>query len=420
MVQGVSTVSATETRLRAERDRFLAFAFCGNDMLVELDPTGAVQLALGATQFLVGREMQELIGVKFADLFVVEDRATVAEMVVNALQSGRRFENVRAAFGTAKRLPVQVEMTGFVMPQLNGRCLVAVRRARFAPVASEPAGTGDPVTVDSEDVIATVREVITERDFAIAFQPVVSLETRGIHHMEALLRMRPTLDMSTFKFIQVAERNGLIAEMDLAMCETAVRRLLEVTEKGRPCTIAINISGISIETPSFAKRLDAALNLRKMLNRLVIVEITDSGAIRNLRAANDFVQNLRMQGFKVTLDDFGARGAAFEQLRHIDIDFVKIDGTFIRESRRDARSKVFVVTMAGLCKQLNVTAIAEQVEDPDSVTFLRECGIPYGQGFVFGKPMLDPDLLIGESMSDTRWRRDSATINSYVPVRRGA
>ncbi|MCK6449680.1 MAG: EAL domain-containing protein [Alphaproteobacteria bacterium] len=415
----MSTISATEAQLRAERDRFVAFAFCGNDMLVELDQAGAVRLALGATQFLTGREMQELAGVTFADLFVVEDRANVADMVVTALESGRRFENVRAAFQATTRLPVRVEMTGFVMPKLNGRCLVAVRRARMASAAAKSADAVEPAAADSDDTIATVRTVITERDFEIAFQPVVSLESRGIHHMEALLRMRPTLDMSTFKFIQIAERNGLIAEMDLAMCEMTVRRLLEVAEKGRPCTVAVNVSGTSIETPNFAKRLDVVLNFRKMLNRLVIIEITDSGAIRNLRAANDFVQNLRIQGFKVTLDDFGARGAAFEQLRHIDIDFVKIDGTFIRESRRNERGKVFVMAMASLCKQLGVTAIAEQVEDPDSVAFLRECGIPYGQGFVFGKPMLDPDLLVGESMSDVRWRRDSAAIKSYVAVRRG-
>ena len=159
--------------------------------------------------------------------------------------------------------------------------------------------------------------------------------------------------------------------------------------------------------------------MRKTLNRLLIIEITDSGAIRNLRAANEFVQNLRMQGFKVTLDDFGARGAAFEQLRHIDIDYVKIDGTFIRESRRSERGKVFVMAMANLCRSLGVTAIAEQVEDPSSVTFLRECGIPYGQGFLFGKPVLDVDLLVGESMQDVRWRRDSAPIKSYIGVPRG-
>ncbi len=415
----MNTVSAIEARLRAERDRFVAFAFCGNDMLVELDPAGAVTLALGATEFLTGRDTADLIGTKFSDLFAAEDRGNVADTVASAVQSGKRFEQVPAAFLTPKRGAVRVEITGFVMPQFKGHCMLAVRRARAMPASASPADDAVPAD-DAADQVAAVRQVITERDFDIAFQPVVSLDSRGIHHMEALLRMRPSAaGLSTFKFIQLAERNGLIAEMDLAMCDAAARRLLEVAEKGQPTWVAVNISGISIESADFAKRLDAVLAIRKTLNRMVIIEITDSGAIRNLRGANDFVQNLRMKGFKVTLDDFGARGAAFEQLRHIDVDFVKIDGTFIRESRRSERGKVFVKAMGDLCRQLDVTAIAEQVEDPDSISFLRECGIAYGQGFVFGKPMLDPDLLVGESMQDVRWRRDSAAVKSYVDVRRG-
>jgi len=414
----MSTAASAEARLRSERDRFVAFAFCGNDMLVELDPRGAVQLALGATEFLTGRDAPNLIGARFADLFVAQDRAGLAETVATAVQSGRRFENVHAAFQTSTRGPVGVEMTGFAMPQFNGHCLIALRRARNAPPPADPSAL--VAAAASSDQLAIMRKIIAERSFDIAFQPVASLETPGIHHMEALLRVRPALlEMSTYKFIQLAERNGLIAEMDLAMCEATVRRLLEVAERGRPISVAVNVSGTSIESPEFAKRLQSILSMRKTLNRLLIIEITDSGAIRNLRAANEFVQNLRMQGFKVTLDDFGARGAAFEQLRHIDIDYVKIDGTFIRESRRSERGKVFVMAMANLCRSLGVTAIAEQVEDPSSVTFLRECGIPYGQGFLFGKPVLDVDLLVGESMQDVRWRRDSAPIKSYIGVPRG-
>lgn len=412
----MSTAATAEDRLRAERDLFVAFAFCGNDMLIELLPSGMINRAIGATEFLTGKDGSALVGSEFAKLFALGDQAMVEGAIQAAVTSGKRFDALPAAFDTA-RGPVKVELTGFVMPQLKGHCLMAVRRAKPPQrvVVSAPTSDAEP----SEQIDA-VRRVIDLREFDIAFQPVVSLDTNGIHHMEALLRMRPdVLEMSTFKFVQLAEKHGMVAEMDLAIVDAAVKRLLEVAEKGRPVSVAVNISGTSIETPEFAKKLDVLLSFRKTLNRMVILEITDSGGIRNLRAANEFIQNLRGRGFKVTLDDFGARGAGFEELRHIDIDFVKIDGKFIRESRHQERGKVFVMAMATLCRQLGITTIAEQVEDPDSLAFLRECGIPYGQGFVFGKPMLDPDLLVGEAMSDIRWRRDSAPVKSYAAVKRG-
>jgi EAL domain-containing protein (putative c-di-GMP-specific phosphodiesterase class I) len=411
----MSTAASAEGQLRTERDLFVAFAFCGNDMLVDLLPSGAIHRAYGATDFLTGQDAQKLTGASFARLFAGGDQWIVERAIEAAVSTGKRFDAVPGNI-ESPRGPVRVELTGFVVPQLKGHCLVALRRARAAPVAVE---TIEPEGPDAPEQVDAVRRVIDLREFDLAFQPVVSLDTNGIHHMEALLRMRPAvLEMSTFKFVQLAERHGLVAEMDLAIVDAAIRRLLEVAEKGRPTSVAVNISGTSIETPDFAKRLDVLLSFRKTLNRLIIIEIIDSGGIRNMRVANEFVQNLRGRGFKVTLDDFGARGAGFEQLRHIDIDFVKIDGKFIRESRHSERGKVFVMAMATLCRQLGVTAIAEQVEDPDSVAFLRECGIPYGQGFVFGKPMLDPDLLVGESMSDIRWRRDSASVRSMLGAKR--
>ena len=75
--------------------------------------------------------------------------------------------------------------------------------------------------------------------------------------------------------------------------------------------------------------------------------------------------------------------------------------------------------MTGMCRALGVTAIAEQVEDPETIDFLRECGVGYGQGYLFGKPMTDPDLLLGESMKNMRWRRSGLEVASYTSGVRG-
>ena len=144
---------------------------------------------------------------------------------------------------------------------------------------------------------------------------------------------------------------------------------------------------------------------RRTLPQLLLFEITQSAQIADLAAANAFIQDLRFRGYRVSLDDFGTGGAAFEQLRALDVDFVKIDGSFVQTALRDAKGRAFITAMASLCRELDIATIAEQVEDLQCVAFLRGCGIEYGQGYLFDHPSLDFDLLAGLSMSEQRWRR---------------
>jgi len=407
-----SVAPSVEQQLRQERDRFIAFAFCGNDMLMELDAEGRIRFAAGATELLAGGSGSALIGRPFIDLVAVADRQGVSQLVLAAAQAGKRFDDAPFALHPQGRDAVKVEATGFAIPQLKGNCFLAVRRVRPPKAAPAAASTQAPdVKSAAAGEVLAARKMIEERKFEIAFQPVVSLDTGAFHHLEALLRL-PS-GQSPAQLLQLAEANGFIAELDLAMTKETVSRLIAVGEKGRPTSVAINLSGRSLSTPGFAARLSEVLSVRRTLSQLVILEITDSGAIVDLRAANVFIQTMRSAGFKVTLDDFGARGAAFEQLRQIEVDYIKIDGSFIREARKSDRGKAFILAMTTLCRALGITAIAEQVEDPATIDFLRECGVSYGQGFLFGRPMADADLLVGESMSQIRWRRSNAEVMSY-------
>ena len=415
---GIMTASiavSVEQQLRQERDRFIAFAFCGNDMLMELDGDGRIRFAAGATELLAGASGHALLGRAFIDLVAAADREIVGALVAAATLGGKRFDDAPFMLAPPGRDAVKVEATGFTVPQLKASCFLAVRRARLPKAAPPPPVA--PSQSPAADVLAA-RQLIEGRKFDIAFQPVVSLDTGAFHHLEALLRL-PS-GQSPAQFIHLAEVSGLIADLDLAVTKETVKRLIGVAEKGRPTSVAVNLSGRSLSTPGFAQRLSEALSVRRTLSQLVILEITDSGAIADLRAANVFIQTMRSAGFKVTLDDFGARGAAFEQLRQIEVDYIKIDGSFIREARKNDRGKAFILAMTTLCRALGVTAIAEQVEDPATIDFLRECGVSYGQGFLFGRPMPDADLLVGESMSQIRWRRSNAEVMSYYGAERAS
>ena len=412
-----SAAATVEQQLRHERDRFLAFAFCGNDMLLELDAEGRIHFAAGATELMAGDNSVKLIGRPFIDLVAPGDRIGVGAMVTAATQAGKRFDDAPFILAPAGREAVSVEATGFSLPQLKGHCFLALRRPRVArPAAPKVANEPPP----AEDILKA-RRMIEARDFDIAFQPVVALDTGAFHHMEALLRLRAggPGSMGPGPFVRLAETAGLVVDLDLAVAELTVARLLEVAEKGRPLSIAVNLSGRSIETAGFAQRLCKVFSVRRALSQLMILEITDCDAISNFDLVGSFVRNMRLQGYRITLDDFGARGPAFELLRRIEVDYVKIDGRFIAESRKDERTKALVVAMTSMCRSLGVTAIAEQVEDPETIDFLRECGVGYGQGYLFGKPMTDPDLLLGESMKTVRWRRSGLEIASFTSGTRG-
>ena len=106
---------------------------------------------------------------------------------------------------------------------------------------------------------------------------------------------------------------------------------------------------------------------------------------------NVVIQRLRTTGHAVCLDDFGAGAAAFQYLRALEVDVVKIDGMYVREALQSQTGKPFLKAMAGLCRDLGVGVVAEMVEDKSVVSFLLECGIQFGQGILFGEPSLDFD-----------------------------
>ncbi len=253
---------------------------------------------------------------------------------------------------------------------------------------------------------AVVRKVIAERRFELAFQPVVRLSDRRIHHVEALLRLDTEhLDLTPQEFFRFAEWSDIVTELDAVVVETAIKRLREVGETGKPIPISVNLSAHSIAQPEFMAKLEPMLRGRRSLISLLQFEITNSARIEDLRAVNLVIQELRQRGYKVALDDFGTGGAAFEQLRALDVDFVKIDGSYVTAAAESPKGRAFITAMANLCRDLGTATIAEQVEDEDSAAFLRGCGVDYGQGYLFGRPDPNVDLLSGRIMGGKRWRR---------------
>lgn len=256
-------------------------------------------------------------------------------------------------------------------------------------IASASAGLSAMIG-ETVHKLAEFRSVISDADFAMAFQPIVALTNRKIHHFEVLARFPKFGDRLTpYEAITFAEQTGLICDFDLAMCAKALAWLEERRVEGKAYMLAVNLSGSSIGTPSFVKALHKLLQHHDAVRRLVAFEITESARIGNLRGVNAIVKGLRAEGHKVCLDDFGAGASAFHYLRALDVDVVKIDGIYVRDAFKNSKGAAFLKAMASLCTDLGIATVAEMVEDESNLAFLRQCGVDYGQGWLFGKPSFD-------------------------------
>jgi len=133
----------------------------------------------------------------------------------------------------------------------------------------------------------------------------------------------------------------------------------------------------------------------------LVMEITETAAIYNVHVAKDFLRALRGQGYEFALDDFGMGFSSFYQLKNLDVDYLKIDGSFIRNLTRDPVDKHLVLAMVQLARGLGKQTIAEFVEDRETLDVLRQVGVDCAQGFHIGRPRPLAEIL-GEIVSGGR------------------
>ena len=238
---------------------------------------------------------------------------------------------------------------------------------------------------DIRERIANLRSLIRERRFHAAYQSIVPLRGGDIHHVEALVRF-DTRSGSPFELITFAEEVGLIGEFDMMMLNAVTKTLTEWRDKKKKPCIAVNLSARSLTAADFQESLMAHLEQHEKLSDQLLIEVTESAQVSDLSRLSDAVKNIRAAGFKVCLDDFGAGASGFQYLKNIKVDFVKIDGSYVRGAEDDYELRAFLHAMTTLCSGLGINTIAEQVETVAQANLLKELGADYAQGFLFGHP----------------------------------
>jgi EAL domain-containing protein (putative c-di-GMP-specific phosphodiesterase class I) len=247
--------------------------------------------------------------------------------------------------------------------------------------------------------VQRLREAMDNNRFAIYAQVIKPLDenTREPERLEILLRMR---DPATRKlippgaFLPAAERYGLSRELD----EWVVRSLLDTlfihqSFQAEHREYWINLSGTSIGDKRFAGFLMDAIRRSPLPPGTINFEITETAVIRSIAEAGKLMHDLREMGCKFALDDFGSGLSSFGYLKKLPVDYLKIDGMFMRDIVKDETDRIFVKSIIDIGHALKIKTIAEFIEDRKMLEVVRELGADYAQGFALGKPfVLAPQL----------------------------
>ena len=236
---------------------------------------------------------------------------------------------------------------------------------------------------------AKIRNALTQNRLSLATQPIASLLDGEIKRFELLLRMRGEAGelLPASAFIGVAERSGMIQELDRWVVGQALD-LLELRERaGDPVSLHINLSGASLTDISVLEYIERRLDEGGADPGRCTFEITQTARVEDLDTAAGFADRLTEFGCEVAIDDYGAGFGPFEYLKRFPFDVIKIDGAFIRDLTHNDADQLTVQAIVGIAQGLGKTTIAEFVEDEATVTMLRAYGVDMAQGYHLGVPV---------------------------------
>ncbi|MEO7938486.1 MAG: EAL domain-containing protein, partial [Burkholderiaceae bacterium] len=232
-----------------------------------------------------------------------------------------------------------------------------------------------------------IHGALRDHRLQLHFQPVHRMSDLGIVYYEALVRMIDEDDASQLigptEFVPYAERSGKIRQIDRWVFQACVDKL---TLSPPAVCIAANLSARSLDDPTFVDVLRALLQRSHVDPARLHIELTETAAMGDLIAARPMIAALRSVGCAVHLDDFGSGFSSFAHLKLLEVDGIKIDGSFIRDLTSDPSNQLVVASLVKIARSLNKTTVAECVEDSATLNALRELGVDHVQGFHLGRP----------------------------------
>jgi len=232
-----------------------------------------------------------------------------------------------------------------------------------------------------------IHDALENDRMLLEFQPILSLQDGATHKtFEALVRLRNE-DGTIFpaaQFVLTAEQSGQISDIDKWVLRNVIGLLSR--PENSDFTVAVNISGRSLSTPGFCEYCQKLAFESPINPSNLVFEITETTAIAEMARAENFITAMKRLGYRFSLDDFGVGYSSFSYLKHLPVDQLKIDGSFIRHLDTSRADQIFVRAIVQVAQELGLETIAEFVENEEVFNLLREIGVDNVQGYYIGKP----------------------------------
>jgi diguanylate cyclase len=329
----------------------------------------------------------------------------VAETLLQVLKSPLIIDGhtvvIGASIGITMWQPPDTDVST-LLHQADVAMYVAKRSGRgYAVYAPEQ----DEHSRDRLARVAELRGAIARGALRLHFQPVASLHTRAISHVEALVRWEhPTRGLlPPSQFVPLAEQTGLVVALDRWVLGAALEQCRAWSDAGHSIPVAVNLSAHSLHDPDLPVHVASELARTAVSARSLLLELTETTVMVDPERAARTLSCLRDQGIRVAIDDFGMGNAGFNYLRNLPADQLKIDRGFVRSMLSNTADAAIVRAMLDLAHGLGLQVVGEGVENAAIWTDLERMGCDLAQGSYFCSPVPAGELLghIAARLTDT-------------------
>ncbi|MEW5056592.1 MAG: EAL domain-containing protein [Cycloclasticus sp.] len=304
-------------------------------------------------------------------------------------KTGSNVYNVSASIGVAILAPLEkIRRPSELMSKADHACYTAKTLGRNRVNLFEGENEQLASLRDDAQWVPKIRRALKEDAFQLVFQPVVNASDGHVSHYETLLRMIDDSGelLSPVKFIPVAERMGLINQIDLWVVSHVIDYIADLGKDQDDICFTVNLSIHALQGDFLLPVLQQKLETSWISPARLTFEITETAAVSNFEKTRKMVARIRALGCRFALDDFGAGFSSFNYLKNFPVDYLKIDGQFINNLALDPADQVLVKSMIDIAHSLGKKAIAEYVSNPEILRILQEFGVDYVQGYLLGKP----------------------------------
>jgi diguanylate cyclase (GGDEF)-like protein len=395
------------------------------------DPSAAV--------FLVNldgfRDVNDRLGEAFGDALLIQVsrriEQTLGSQTVLGRLNGDEFAILAPAYESAQELDAmahrildaimlppyvvserEIDLTGSIglarFPEHGGTTEILLQHADIALCHAKQAGGNRLREYDARMSEEIERErkfrdallrAVRRSDFVMHYQPLVDLKSGRMQGVEALVRWTdPDLGLiPPAEFIPVAEESGLMEAIGRWTIEAAVAQARVWNDLGCPLRMSINASVVQLQDHRFFDHLHGVLRLNDVAPAQIELEVTETAAIMNSKDITDVLSRCRARGISIALDDYGTHYSSLTYLRRLPIDTIKIDQSFVKEVPTSGSDSAIIRSVIALGHDLGKAIVAEGIETPDQLAWLRTTACDIGQGYLFARPMPPNEI--------TPWKR---------------